>query len=88
MKYEKWKISCFRHEESSSGELDSELIKEKLPEELAELKSDREIVVKKDLISSLRAAAEAVFRVSGKPWTVPWTAETIIQVDGIHSMDA
>ncbi|KAM7525822.1 hypothetical protein LguiA_015724 [Lonicera macranthoides] len=31
-------------------------------------------------ISSLPQAGDAVLRVIGKPWTVPWTAETLLQV--------
>ncbi|KAI3953457.1 hypothetical protein MKW92_010245 [Papaver armeniacum] len=77
----KWKISCFRHEEEScSGEGEMEFVKGKVVEEVVELKSDRKIVEKKDFITSLRDTAVAVFKASEKPWTVPWSAETIIQV--------
>ncbi|KAI3933536.1 hypothetical protein MKX01_032641 [Papaver californicum] len=79
--FKKWKISCFRHEEEScSGEGEMEFVKEKVVEEVVELKSNRKLVVKKDLITSLRDAAVAVFKASEKPWTVPWSAETILQV--------
>ncbi|KAF6154539.1 hypothetical protein GIB67_027812 [Kingdonia uniflora] len=166
-----WKISCFKHEESSSAVPESELIEAILPEESVEpqldaAQVDRSNVVKHDLISSFKkasftvsrkpsslaqkieilevlpshfvwledihdrsavsvsriciplesaikmrrnaknathlrpvafmrvavemrcdskshviaSAAGEVFRISGKPWSVPWTAETIIQV--------
>lgn len=34
----------------------------------------------KDWVSRFREVANAVLRAIGKPWTVPWTAETILQV--------
>ncbi|KAF8379624.1 hypothetical protein HHK36_029065 [Tetracentron sinense] len=76
----KWKFSCFRHEESSSGIPESEFVEDKLPEELVKPGLDQSSAVKKDWVSNFREAAGAVFTIRGKPWTVPWTAETILQV--------
>ncbi|THG06739.1 hypothetical protein TEA_005705 [Camellia sinensis var. sinensis] len=44
-----------------------------------ESKADFRFVIL-DLGIDAHKAADAVFRAIGKPWTVPWTAETILQV--------
>ncbi|KAJ4953410.1 hypothetical protein NE237_030242 [Protea cynaroides] len=76
-----WKVSCFKHDESSPPNPEPELLQEnKLPEELGKEELDQSTGVKKDWISSFRKAADAVFKIPDKPWTVPWTAETILQV--------
>ncbi|KAL3844533.1 hypothetical protein ACJIZ3_001936 [Penstemon smallii] len=73
----KWKISCFRHEESS-GTPNLEPAEEILHEsEKSEI--NKPTVGKRKWSTSLREVVDA-FRVIGKPWTVPWTAETILQV--------
>ncbi|XP_057967529.1 uncharacterized protein LOC131157410 isoform X2 [Malania oleifera] len=82
----KSKFWCFRHEEYSSETPNSEFIEHILPEELVnpeELANpdiDKSSAVKKLWNTSLLEAADALLRVVGKPWTVPWTAETILQV--------
>ncbi|XP_010272481.1 PREDICTED: uncharacterized protein LOC104608243 [Nelumbo nucifera] len=76
----KWKISCFKDEESSSYIPESEFSGDKLPEELVELELGQSSVVERGWVSNLQEAADAVLGILGKPWTVPWTAETIIQV--------
>ncbi|KAK6158293.1 hypothetical protein DH2020_005607 [Rehmannia glutinosa] len=112
----KWKISCFRHEESSSGTPNPESADELLHEsEKAEI--NKPVVDRRNWATSLREVripfpcfmvcfgsniikpvllwldsmpdagwlsglrvADAMFRAIGKPWTVPWTADTILQV--------
>ncbi|KAI3453772.1 hypothetical protein Pfo_010435 [Paulownia fortunei] len=75
----KWKISCFRHEEISSDSPNPESAEEVLHESD---KSDirKPNVEKRNWATSLREVVDALFSVTGKPWTVPWTAETILQV--------
>ncbi|PIM98509.1 hypothetical protein CDL12_29013 [Handroanthus impetiginosus] len=75
----KWKISCFRHDESSSGTPSPQSADELLHEsEKAEI--DKPSVERRNWATSLREVVDALSRVIGKPWTVPWTAETILQV--------
>ncbi|XP_062146976.1 uncharacterized protein LOC133854731 isoform X2 [Alnus glutinosa] len=74
------KISCFRHEDVASETPKTEFVEHYLPEELVNLENDKSSAGKRDWASSLREAANAVFRVIGSQWTVPWTAETILQV--------
>ncbi|KAL6549901.1 hypothetical protein OROMI_020389 [Orobanche minor] len=76
----KWKISCFRHEDFPSGSPNIESADELLHKsEKAE--SNKPIVERSNWATSLRkVATDALFRAIGKPWTVPWTAETILQV--------
>ncbi|XP_009796702.1 uncharacterized protein LOC107761747 [Nicotiana tabacum] len=76
----RWKISCFRNEEPSPGASNPEFIDEVLHEELKKPEIDKPSVEKRNWISRLREAADVVFKLIGKPWTVPWTAETILQV--------
>ncbi|XP_058224264.1 uncharacterized protein LOC131333649 [Rhododendron vialii] len=76
----KWKISCFRDEDFASGDPKPEIIEDNVHEELVEPKVETPSERKRDWVSSLQEAADAVFRAIGKPWTVPWTAETILQV--------
>ncbi|KAL6958799.1 hypothetical protein U1Q18_004684 [Sarracenia purpurea var. burkii] len=74
----RWKISCFRHEETSSEFLRSKIVDDKLLEVPGKLESDRSNIGNEDWLSSLRKAADAIF--NSEPWTVPWTAKTILQV--------
>ncbi|KAL6979529.1 hypothetical protein U1Q18_021190 [Sarracenia purpurea var. burkii] len=76
----KWKISCFRHEDFTSGDPKPELVDDNICEELVKPELDKPSAKTRDWISSLKEAANALFRAIGKPWTVPWTAETILQV--------
>lgn len=75
-----WKISCFRNEEFSSGTSKPDFIEEVLREESGNSEFDKPSVAKRNWISSLLEAADSVFGLIRKPWTVPWTAETLIQV--------
>ncbi|KAJ8768523.1 hypothetical protein K2173_022620 [Erythroxylum novogranatense] len=76
----KWKVSCFRHEDFSPIKPKSDGAEHFLPEESAKPEVDNCTNVKRDWISSLREAADVGIRQIGGRWTVPWTAETIVQV--------
>ncbi|XP_057477872.1 uncharacterized protein LOC130765460 [Actinidia eriantha] len=76
----KWKISCFRQEEFPSGDPKPEHVEDNLCEELVRPELDKPKAKTRDWISRLQEAADAVLGSIGKPWTVPWTAETILQV--------
>ncbi|KAJ7010564.1 hypothetical protein NC653_001119 [Populus alba x Populus x berolinensis] len=58
----------------------SDSVERYVPEELVKPELDNSTNVKGDWISSLREAAHVVLRAFGSRWTVPWTAETIVQV--------
>ncbi|XP_011073439.1 uncharacterized protein LOC105158386 [Sesamum indicum] len=74
----KWKISCFRHEELPSGSPKSRSAEEILHElDKVEIKPN---VERRNWATSLREVLDTFFGEIGKPWTVPWTAETILQV--------
>ncbi|PIA43659.1 hypothetical protein AQUCO_01800013v1 [Aquilegia coerulea] len=77
---QKREVCCFRHEESFSGLPEAELVQDKQLEKLGGPELDQSSVAKKDLVTSFKEAADVVFRIPGKRWTVPWTAETILQV--------
>ncbi|KAL7183690.1 hypothetical protein ACSBR2_025969 [Camellia fascicularis] len=74
----KWKISCFRHEDTSSEFLEPENVDDKLPDILVNPEFEQSNIGNDDWVSSLRKAADVVF--IAEPWTVPWTAKTILQV--------
>ncbi|KAL3499282.1 hypothetical protein ACH5RR_038375 [Cinchona calisaya] len=77
----KWKVSCFRHEERSPAETSPESLGEEiLRGQLQKSEVEKPNVGKRNWISSLGEWTDALVGVIGKPWTVPWTAETIIQV--------
>lgn len=76
----KWTISCFRHEEFSPEIPKSESIEEGIPQEWVEPELEKSNTSTKDWVANIREATDAVFRAIGKRWTVPWTAETILQV--------
>ncbi|KAL2235148.1 UNVERIFIED_CONTAM: hypothetical protein Sindi_1247000 [Sesamum indicum] len=77
-KFLKWKISCFRHEELPSGSPKSRSAEEILHElDKVEIKPN---VERRNWATSLREVLDTFFGEIGKPWTVPWTAETILQV--------
>ncbi|XP_021279786.1 uncharacterized protein LOC110413339 [Herrania umbratica] len=76
----KWKISCFRHEGFSPENPKSEYVEQFLPEEVVQHDFDKSSARKRDWKSTLQEAADAVLRAVGSGWTVPWTAETILQV--------
>ncbi|GAB2296747.1 hypothetical protein Dimus_030853 [Dionaea muscipula] len=76
----RWAISCFRKEEfSPEKNLKPEVIEDVFSEELVKPQFDSSKVVQKDWITVLPKAADAVFRVIGSRWIVPWTGETILQ---------
>lgn len=72
------KVSCFRREETSSEFHESKNTEDKLPECSVDPELDQPGIAKEDWISNLRKAANADF--SSEPWTVPWTAKTILRV--------
>ncbi|GMI76437.1 snowy cotyledon 4 [Hibiscus trionum] len=76
----KWKISCFRHEGFPPENPKPEYIEHFLPEESVQTEFDKSSAQKRDWKSTLKEAAVAVLRAVGSRWTVPWTAETILQV--------
>ncbi|EOY24885.1 CAAX amino terminal protease family protein isoform 3 [Theobroma cacao] len=76
----KWKISCFRHEGFSPENPKSEYVEQFLPEEVVQHDFEKSSARKRDWKSTLQEAADAVLRAVGSGWTVPWTAETILQV--------
>ncbi|KAJ7952235.1 CAAX amino terminal protease family protein [Quillaja saponaria] len=76
----KLKISCFRHENFSSEPPKPEVVEHFLTKELVKSEFEQSAVIKRDWTSNLREAANALFRVIGSRWVVPWTAETILQV--------
>ncbi|KAK4422555.1 hypothetical protein Salat_1838000 [Sesamum alatum] len=75
----KWKISCFRHEELPYGTQKPGSAEEIL-HELDKAEISKPIVQRRNWATSLREVLDTFFREIGKPWTVPWTAETILQV--------
>ncbi|GAY39206.1 hypothetical protein CUMW_042590 [Citrus unshiu] len=76
----KWKISCFRHEEISPENSKPESIEHFVQDELVKPEIDQSNPIKRDWATTLREAADGVLRAIGSRWTVPWTAETILQV--------
>lgn len=83
----KWKlgrVSCFMHEEeeesSSINGSSFEFMDGKQIEELGKTKLDQSNTKNKDWTSSIRKVADKIFILHGDSWTVPWTAETIVQV--------
>ncbi|CAM8947592.1 hypothetical protein QQ045_016819 [Rhodiola kirilowii] len=77
----KWRISCFRQEEDSSESHRQELRGDIPYGDVVE----PEIGIKpetnrKDWLSKFREATDSLRTAVGKRWTVPWSAETILQV--------
>ncbi|KAI9188493.1 hypothetical protein LWI28_021485 [Acer negundo] len=68
----KWRYACFRREDSSSEGVFE--VGDGFLEEFAKLESDNSNVLRRDWGS----VADSVF--GAEPWTVPWTAMTILQV--------
>ncbi|XP_073285713.1 uncharacterized protein [Primulina huaijiensis] len=75
----KWKISCFRHEEFLSGSPNPDS-DEKIPHESEKSKISKPNIEKRNWATNHREAVDALLKVIGRRWTVPWTAETILQV--------
>ncbi|KAJ8764823.1 hypothetical protein K2173_010288 [Erythroxylum novogranatense] len=76
----KWKVSCFRQEDFSPVTSKPESVEHLLPEESSKPEVDNSTYTKRDWKSILQEAADVVIRAIGSRWTVPWTAETIVQV--------
>ncbi|XP_015572148.2 uncharacterized protein LOC8287459 [Ricinus communis] len=79
---EKWKLSCFKREDFSPVNPKSDGVEHCLTDKLVKQPEidNNSSDVKRDWISTFREAAGVVFQAIGSQWTVPWTAETIIQV--------
>ncbi|KAL1208637.1 hypothetical protein V5N11_008110 [Cardamine amara subsp. amara] len=71
----KWKILCFRNEDSAPENPD-----QFVPEEIVKPDQDYQCTDKKDWKTTLQKASDAVLKAIGTRWKVPWTAETIVQV--------
>ncbi|KAJ4832358.1 hypothetical protein Tsubulata_002158 [Turnera subulata] len=76
----KWRISCFRHEECGPANPKLDNVEKFVPEEPEKSGLENPIEVQRDWKSTLREAADVVLKAIGSRWTVPWTAETILQV--------
>ncbi|ESW15500.1 hypothetical protein PHAVU_007G077200 [Phaseolus vulgaris] len=74
----KWRFLCYRHENSSSEINGSELKDDKLAEDLVKLEGDQSDDLKKDWFAAIHEVITVIHNV--EPWTVPWTAKTIVQV--------
>ncbi|XP_038875592.1 uncharacterized protein LOC120068004 [Benincasa hispida] len=75
----KWEILCFRREESSSENFASKSVEDKLAEDLVPTPEiNQPCDPRKEWASNLYKAIESIFVT--KPWVVPWTAKTIVQV--------
>ncbi|CAN1178226.1 hypothetical protein LINPERHAP2_LOCUS33557 [Linum perenne] len=75
----KWRISCFRHEDFSPVNPNSDGVEHLLPDE--SLKPEPGLTSSNHATSDwIRKAVDVVQRAIGSRWTVPWGAETIIQV--------
>lgn len=75
----KWKILCFRHDETVPGNLNQESSGELLHDsDNSEIHKPN--VERRNWITKVAEITSALFSVTGKPWTVPWTAETILKV--------
>ncbi|KAL8114375.1 hypothetical protein AgCh_021295 [Apium graveolens] len=76
----RWKVSCFRHEKSSSDTSNHESIDDILHEDLRESDFTKPCSPKEDSVSNLREAAATVRGSIDTPWDVPWTLQTILKV--------
>ncbi|KAK7391305.1 hypothetical protein VNO78_19719 [Psophocarpus tetragonolobus] len=74
----KWKFLRFSHENTSSEIDGSELKEDKLSEDLEKLEDDESKNQKKYWLATIHTVITFIHGV--KPWTVPWTAKTIVQV--------
>ncbi|XP_051137738.1 uncharacterized protein LOC127255971 isoform X2 [Andrographis paniculata] len=71
----KWRISCFRHDEIPPANLNQESSEELLHD--SEKPGSNKFSGRRSWVSKI---TKSLFSVSVKPWTVPWTAETILKV--------
>ncbi|KAM7256593.1 hypothetical protein ACFE04_012334 [Oxalis oulophora] len=82
------KIWCFRHQEfgpkkpdfSRQLSPDESLLKPEIDKSTHVIKDDEDDEEKSESKSFLSQAANALLKAIGSKWTVPWTAETILQV--------
>ncbi|CAI9295639.1 unnamed protein product [Lactuca saligna] len=72
-----WRFSCFKNDESSSEYSASETSEDMIPGETVEPET-KQPNVNHDWVLNFKKASDAVF--TAEPWTVPWTAKTILQV--------
>ncbi|CAN1189610.1 Putative membrane peptidase YdiL [Linum perenne] len=76
----RWRVSCFRQEDFSPAKSDG--VEHFLPEE--PLKPEPELAAstnaERDWIFNFKKAVDVVRKAVGSRWTVPWSADTIIQV--------
>ncbi|XP_023728793.1 uncharacterized protein LOC111876496 [Lactuca sativa] len=72
-----WRFSCFKNDESSSEYSASETSEDMIPGEMVEPET-KQPNVNHDWVLNFKKASDAVF--TAEPWTVPWTAKTILQV--------
>lgn len=69
---------CFRHENTPSEANGFEFEEDKLSEDLVKPKGDQSKDLKNDWLAALDMVKTSFL--GGEPWTVPWTAKTIVQV--------
>ncbi|XP_028773195.1 uncharacterized protein LOC114730315 [Neltuma alba] len=74
----KWRVSCYRHENFSSEDPSSELTEDAFSEDLVKSNCDQSKDVNRDWLSNIHKGANAILGM--EPWIVPWTGKTIIQV--------
>ncbi|KAI3720642.1 hypothetical protein L2E82_31633 [Cichorium intybus] len=72
-----WRFSCFKDDNSCLNHNIPDMTEDTLPGEAVEPEPN-EPNVKHNWLSNIRQALDAIFR--AEPWTVPWTAKTILQV--------
>ncbi|KAK4802812.1 hypothetical protein SAY86_001015 [Trapa natans] len=75
-----WKILCFRDDSPSPENPPPDYLEHLLPEESVKRECDKAIVPQLDWKKKLSEAADGMSRAIGNPWSVPWTAETVVQV--------
>ncbi|CAN8264201.1 unnamed protein product [Cochlearia groenlandica] len=71
----KWKISCFRNEDTAPQNPENFV-----PEDLVKPDQYHPCTDTKYPKTTLQKAVDAALKAIGTRWTVPWTAETIVQV--------
>ncbi|XP_068666406.1 uncharacterized protein [Aristolochia californica] len=76
----KWKISCFVPQEPSSSVNKPEVLENKAPEESVKPQLDQSKAESNFWTLNFQKAVTSFFRKHGEAWTVPWTAETVLQV--------
>ncbi|KAK6947859.1 Type II CAAX prenyl endopeptidase Rce1-like [Dillenia turbinata] len=78
---DRWKkISCFSHEDFHAESRESEFREGIGDGKLVRLDSSKSSSEEKNFFQNLQEAVKSLFRDTGQPWKVPWTAETTVQV--------